>query len=182
MNSEYREDYVSGKRKYTGNIIGVDLVTVTLPNGKNATRDVVVHPGASVVVPVNENGDVYLVRQFRTPIGKSTLELPAGKLDAGEEPRVCAERELFEETGLTASNVKHLFSIHSTPGFCNEVLHMYLATGLVKGMAQTDDDEFLTVEKFNIKDLPKMIYNGEITDAKTIIGIFAARDYVEGIL
>lgn len=175
------EEKITGKRKvYKGNIIDVEIFDVELPNGKKATRDVVVHPGATVVIPVNEKGELYLVKQFRTPVGETMLELPAGKLDPGENPEECAKRELREETGLKSENIKHLISINTTPGFSNEVLHMYAATGLKEGESSTDEDEFLTTEKIHVEKLLEMVLNHEITDAKTIIGILLAEKIIKG--
>ena len=114
---DYMEKTIRVDRKYTGNIINVDRVTVELPNGKEATRDIVRHPGASVVIPITEDGDLLLVEQFRKPCEMVSLELPAGKLDAGEAPEVCAERELREETGYIAGSIRKVIEIHSTPGF-----------------------------------------------------------------
>jgi len=170
----YEEKTIKREHIYKGNIIKVESLTVTLPNGKEATRDLVIHPGASVVIPIDNNGEIYMVRQYRKPIDKISLEIPAGKLDAGEDPLVCARRELKEETGLTAGNIKHLISIHSTPGFCNEVLHLYVATDLKAGESCADEDEFISTEKYPISELLNMILNHEITDAKTIIGILMA--------
>ncbi len=172
---EYSEKTLKTEDIYKGNIIKVQNLTVSLPNGKEATRDIVLHPGASVVVPVNENGEIYMVRQFRKPLDFTTLELPAGKLDSlGEDPKICAERELIEETGLRAQSMEHLISIHTTPGFCNEVIHMYMATGLTQGESCTDEDEFLDVDKIHVSQLVDMILEHKITDAKTIIGVLLA--------
>ncbi len=176
----YEEKTVSEKHIYKGNIINVDNLTVTLPDGRQATRDIVRHPGASVVVPLNEKGEVYMVRQFRKPIDAVTLEIPAGKLDPGEDPLICAKRELKEETGLEAKEIKHLVSIHSTPGFSNEVLHMYSATGLSEGESCADEDEFISTEKYPVADLIEMILNGKITDAKTIVGVLLADKILSG--
>lgn len=177
---DYYEKTIERKKMYKGNIIGVDLVSVTLPNGKEASRDVVTHPGASVVIPVSENNELYMVRQFRKPIEKELLEIPAGKLDPGEDPMVCAHRELKEETGLVSDNLRHVIDIHSAPGFCDEVLHMYIATDLKEGKSCVDEDEFLSVEKVPVNKLVEMIINHEITDAKTIIGVLLADKYIKG--
>jgi ADP-ribose pyrophosphatase len=176
----YEEKTISTKSIYQGNIIKVESLNVLLPNGKEATRDMVSHPGASVVVPISENGELYMVRQYRKPIEKESLELPAGKLDAGEDPEVCAKRELKEETGLTAKNMKHIISIHSTPGFCNEVLHMYVAQGLEQGDACADEDEFISTERTPVNDLIDKVLKHEITDAKTIIGVLLADKIIKG--
>lgn len=176
----YYEKTIERKSMYKGNIIGVDLISVTLPNGKEASRDVVTHPGASVVIPVSKNNELYMVRQFRKPIDKELLEIPAGKLDAGEDPLICARRELKEETGLDTQNLRHVTDIHSTPGFSDEVLHMYIATDLNEGEACADEDEFLSVEKVPVDVLVDMVLKHEITDAKTIIGILLADKYIKG--
>jgi ADP-ribose pyrophosphatase len=177
---EYTEKTLKTEDIYKGNIIKVQNLTVSLPNGKEATRDIVLHPGASVVVPINENGELYMVKQFRKPLDITTLELPAGKLDsASEDPKICAERELMEETGLRAGKLEHLISIHTTPGFCNEVIHMYAATELVQGESCTDEDEFLDVEKIHIDQLVNMVLDHTITDAKTIIGILMAERIIK---
>lgn len=176
----YEEKTLSREEIYRGNIIKVSSLTVALPDGRTATRDVVAHPGASVILPLNERGEAYLVRQFRKPLESMSLELPAGKLDQGEDPGVCAERELKEETGLTADSIKHVISIHTTPGFSDEVIHLYVATGLTEGDSCTDADEFLSTEKLPVGTLVDMVLKGEITDAKSIIGILLADRVIKG--
>lgn len=171
---QYEEKTVNTNHVYKGKFISLDTVEVVLPDGNRSTRDIILHPGASVVVPLSENNEIYMVRQYRKPIEKVTLELPAGKLDEGEDPKVCAERELKEETGIEAAKIEHMISIHSTPGFSTEVLHLYLASGLTEGTANSDEDEFVSCEKYKIDELIGMIMSNEITDAKTIIGILMA--------
>lgn len=172
---QYNEKTLKTEDIYQGSVIKVQSLTVSLPNGKEAPRDLVLHPGASVIIPLNEKGELYMVKQFRKPLDKTTLELPAGKLDStGEDPKLCAERELMEETGLRAGKLDYLISIHTTPGFCNEVIHMYTATELTQGEACTDEDEFLDVEKIHVSQVVDKILNHEITDAKTIIGVLMA--------
>jgi len=177
---DYEEKQVSEEHIYEGNVIKVSKVSVLLPNGKEATRDIVYHPGASVVVPMSDNRALYMVRQYRTPINQISLELPAGKLDPGEDPLICATRELKEETGLEAKEIQHIISINTTPGFSNEVIHMYLATGLQEGVACADEDEFISTEKIGIDTLIEMILDHEITDAKSIIGILLADKISKG--
>jgi ADP-ribose pyrophosphatase len=171
---KYEEKILYREKKFKGNIIELETYGVELPDGRNATRDVVVHPGASVVIPINNDNEVYMVRQFRTPIEKELLELPAGKLDKNEAPRDCALRELKEETGLSAGKIEHIISIHTTPGFSNEVIHVYLATELEVGSSNADPDEFILCEKHHIDDLVNMVFEHKITDAKTIIGLLSA--------
>jgi ADP-ribose pyrophosphatase len=176
----YEEKTIAKEHIYKGGVINVDKLTVLLPNGKEATRDMVSHPGASVIIPISENDELFMVRQYRKPLEATTLEIPAGKLDAGEDPLDCACRELKEETGINAKNVKHILSIHSTPGFCFEVLHMYVATGLDEGEACSDEDEFISAEKIKISSLIDMVLKHEITDAKSIIGILLADKIIKG--
>lgn len=176
----YEEKTLSKKPIYKGNIIDVESWNVLLPNGKEATRDVVLHPGASVIIPITDKGEVYLVRQYRKPIDQESLEIPAGKLDKGEDPLDCAKRELKEETGLDAKDVRHLINIHSAPGFSNEVLYMYVAKELSQGKACADEDEFISAEKYPINTLVDMVVKNEITDAKTIIGILMADKIIKG--
>ncbi len=176
----YYEKTVKEERKYSGNIINVDKVTVVLPNGKEATRDIVRHPGASVVVPITDNGELILVEQYRKPCDMVSLEIPAGKLDEGESPDVCAKRELKEETGYHAETLQKVMCIHSTPGFSDEILHMYVATGLMEDTACPDEDEFISFGKYRVSECIQMIEKGKITDAKTIIGIFLADRILKG--
>jgi len=176
----YYEKTIKEERKYTGNIINVNKLTVELPNGKLVTRDVVRHPGASVIVPITDDGMLLMVTQFRKPCDMISLELPAGKLDDGEEPEICAKRELLEETGFLAGNLVKAFEIHSTPGFSDECLHMFIATDLTESEACPDEDEFISCSRFSISDLIDMVKKGEITDAKTIIGIFLADKIKKG--
>jgi ADP-ribose pyrophosphatase len=176
----YEEKTVSRESIYNGSIINVEKLTITLPNGKPATRDIVRHPVAAVIIPLSDDGELYMVRQYRKPIEKVLLELPAGKLDSGENPEVCAKRELKEETGLTAKILNHIISIHTTPGFSDELIHVFLAAGLKEGEARADEDEFISCEKVSIQKLINMIVEHEITDAKSIIGIFIADKIVKG--
>ena len=176
----YYEKTVNEERKYTGNIINVDKVTVVLPDGRESTRDVVRHPGASVILPITDDGKIIMVEQYRKPCEMISLELPAGKLDAGEPPEECAKRELKEETGYIAGKLAKVLTIHSTPGFSDEVLHMFVATDLVEKNAHPDEDEFISCRKYDISELISMVEKGEITDAKTIIGIFLADRIIKG--
>lgn len=171
---KYNEKTISSKNIYNGNIIDVNMLKVILPNGREAKRDIVSHPGAAVIIPISKNEEIFMVRQYRKPIEKVSLEVPAGKLDQGEKAEVCARRELKEETGLSADNMKYIISVHSTPGFCDEVLHFFVATGLREGEVCADEDEIISCEKIALSGLLNKVFNNEITDAKTIIGIFFA--------
>ena len=177
----YTEKLLSEKLAASGGIVDFYKAEVELPDGKKAKRDIIKHPGASVIVPVTNDGYMYLVRQFRTPVGEQTLEIPAGKLDKGEDSKECARRELEEETGFRGK-LTHISSYYSTPGFSNEILHMYLATNLEQDKSHPDADEFISTEKYKIEDLLSMIIAGKIIDAKTIIGILIADRYLKGTL
>lgn len=144
-----------------------------LPDGKKAVYSKVLHNGAAVVVPVANDGGVYLVRQHRPAPGIETLELPAGKLEPGEPPQECAARELEEETGYRAGKISFLIKFYSAIGYSNEMLHVYVAEELEVGSQNLDEDEFVTVEKYSLSELRAMILNGEIVDSKTIAGVLA---------
>lgn len=163
------------KRVFDGKIIHVDHMTATLPNGKQALREVAVHPGASAIVPVDEEGNVYLVRQFRAPLERVTLEIPAGKLDdPGEDRLEAAKRELREETGFAAKTWTKLTDLATTPGFCSEAISIYLATGLTAGETDFDEDEFIHLVKLPLREAAEMVARGELCDSKTICGILLA--------
>ena len=147
-----------------------------MPNGHTAPREWIKHPGAAAVVPILPNGDIILVKQFRYPVNKVTIEIPAGKLDVeGEDPVGCAHRELSEETGYTASTVKHLISFYPTCGYSNEYLHIYLCRDLTRGEKHWDKDECIEILEYTPDELIDLIMKGEIEDSKTIIGILFAR-------
>ncbi|MEN8907167.1 MAG: NUDIX hydrolase [Clostridiales bacterium] len=176
---EYKEKTLKVKNQYKGSFFEVETIDVKLPDGNESKRDIIRHPGAAVIIAIDNENKIYMVRQFRKAIEKDLLELPAGKLDfKGEKPIDCAKRELKEETGLTASEFKHLTTIYSAPGIMDEKLHIFLARGLEQGEAEPDEEEFLDVEKYNLKELEKMIFEGELVDSKTIVGIM----FIEKIL
>lgn len=163
------------ERVYEGRLVKVNRLDVTLPDGKEATREAIRHPGASAIVPVDEEGNVTLVRQYRAPIAQVLLEIPAGKLDDKDEDRLeAAKRELREETGLTAEKWKHLTDIVTAPGFCDELISIYLATGLSDGEDEPDEDEFLNIVKMPLTELIEMAKRGEISDSKTLVGLLLA--------
>lgn len=172
---EYYEKTISTELKYKGNIINVEKLVVELPNGKLASRDVVRNAGASVVVPIIDD-EIILVQQFRKPPEKVFIELPAGKLEYGEDPAVCAARELKEETGYSTGKLVKILELYPAPAFSDEVLHIYLATELEKGLAEPDEDEFISAKAYKITEVLSMIDEGIINDSKTVAGIlFAAR-------
>ena len=158
------------KKNYVfhGNIINVRQDMALLPNSNIATRDVVEHKGGVCIVPLCDNNDVVLVKQFRYPYLQVVTEIPAGKRDsADEEPLECGKRELNEEIGATAKEYTFLGELYPSPGYCDEVIYMYLATGLTFGDTDLDEDEFLEVERMPLKKAVDMVLSGEIKDAKT---------------
>ena len=177
---DYEEKTVSKKNVYDGNIIEVDVLKVSQPDGREATREIVRHSGGAAVVPISDKGEVYLVRQYRKPVEIELLEIPAGKLDKGEEPLECAKRELKEETGLEAKKMRHLIDLYCAPGYSSEKVYIYVATELIEGEACADEGEFISTEKIPIHELVKMIINNEITDAKTVAGILLAEKIIKG--
>lgn len=168
------EKRIDGEVKYSGIIVKVRLDHAELENGKVVRREVVEHPGGVGILPIDDEGNCYMVRQFRYPFSRQLLEIPAGKLENGEEPLTCAVRELSEETGLEADELVELGACYTSPGFSSEVLHLYLARGLHAGKAHLDEDEFLNVEKHSLEELLEMADRRELPDAKTVIAILKA--------
>ena len=154
------------------------MLTVRLPNGHTSQREYVTHPGAVLVVPILPNGNIVLEKQFRYPLHQVFIELPAGKIDAGEDTLVTGKRELKEETGYTASHWVSLGYQHPCIGYSNEVIHTYLAYGLTAGAHFRDDDESLIVYEDSLANCLEMIKSGEITDGKTIIALFLTEKYL----
>lgn len=169
------ETFLDGQVVFPGKIIRVEHWQVRLPNGETALREVACHPGASAVVALDEDGNVILVRQHRIAVGRLTLEIPAGKLDSPEEdPLFCAKRELSEETGFTAQTWEKLTCLETTPGFCTERIHIYLAKGLSRGETHPDEDEFVSTTRMPLKEAVERVMSGEFRDGKTALGIMMA--------
>ena len=163
---------LESERVYDGKLLHINCDTVRLPDGRQAFREYVVHPGAVMVIPLFDDGRVLMESQYRYPIDAVTLEVPAGKLDApDEDPLVCAERELSEETGYTAEHITKLTTIATTVGFSNEKIHLYVAEGLTPGKQHTDEDEFINVVKVPLAEAVAMATDGRIVDAKSVISI-----------
>lgn len=168
---------LKSEKIYSGKIFDLIVDEILYPSGNKSVREVAAHPGGAVVVPVLGNNDIILVKQYRYPIRQFVYELPAGKLNPGEDPAACACRELEEETGYQAARWKKLTAIYTTPGFCNEQLHLYLATDLSKserGQQLEEGEASLTVENIPLRRVIEMIEKGEIVDGKTICGILLA--------
>ena len=165
MNLE--EKTLSQSYPYRGSIINLRLDEALLPNGATARREVVEHPGGVCVAALTDREELLFVRQFRYPYGQVLLELPAGKLSAGEDPLECGKRELREETGAKAQQYLSLGKLYPSPGYCGEIIHLYLATGLCFGDSQPDEDEFLEADRLPLADAAQMVLDGRIADAKT---------------
>lgn len=171
----HMEKLITSNEIYQGRIIRITNDTVELENGKTAHREVVHHHGGAAIIPMNQQREIYMVRQFRYPFGRELLEIPAGKLESGEAPLPAAIRELEEECGLTADHFQELFPIYPSVGYDTEVIYLYLATGLHQTHAHLDEDEFLDLECYPLDTLVSMIQKGEIRDAKTVAGILKVK-------
>ena len=166
------EKKISSEKIFDGVLLHVFKDEVKLPNGDTATREWIKHPGASSVIPLLPDNQIILVKQYRYPVAQVTLEVPAGKLDKpGEDPIVCAQRELSEETGYTAGKLWKLTTIATTVGFSNEVIHLYAASDLTAGTQHPDEDEFINTVKMPLVDALQLVYAGKIIDSKSIISI-----------
>lgn len=166
-----RERGLTQEAAFRGNLVKVRVDTVALPNGETAQREIVEHPGAVAVIPMTEDGKIVLVRQFRYPINRITLELPAGKLELGEQPDATCMRELAEETGLKAAQLEKLTEFVVAPGYTTERITLYKATGLTPTTATRDEDEFVETVEVTFDEALAMVRDGRIFDAKTIIGL-----------
>lgn len=168
--AELSEVITAEDTMFSGLIFDVNRIHVTLPNGHESARDVVRHRGAVAVVALTDDGRICLVRQYRTALDRVTVEIPAGKLDPGEDPLTCAKRELLEETGMVADRMAFLTTLATTPGFTDERIHLYMATGLTFGPAHPDEDEFLNVDLVPLDELIDAVLDGRIEDSKTVCG------------
>ncbi|HEX6048399.1 MAG TPA: NUDIX hydrolase [Gemmatimonadaceae bacterium] len=180
--SKYR---IGSRRVYTGRVINLDLDTVRFPNGSTGELEMIRHPGASAIVPFlgDPNGpdpEILLLRQFRYAAEEVLYEVPAGRLDPGEDPLDCARRELLEETGCRASHIEHLYTMYTTPGFTDEKIHVFMAEGLERGETDHEPDEFITVEGVTLSAALGLIQRGEIKDAKTALSILFAAGFRAG--
>ncbi len=179
MPIDLSEHCISSQTIASGGMLTVKRDQVRLPNGNTSQREYVIHPGAVVVVPILPNGNVVLEKQFRYALHQVFIELPAGKIDAGEDILITGQRELLEETGYSASDWVKLGHQHPCIGYSNEIIHIYLARGLSAGAHQRDDDEHLDIFEAPFEQCLSMIQNGEITDGKTMIALFFAEKYLQ---
>ena len=165
---KFYEKTIPKKLIYSGNYLKISNIEVELPNGKITTRDIINHPGACAIIPFIDDNTILLIEQFRKPLNKTILEIPAGKLSENESILDCAHRELEEETGYIAEEMTYLGSIATAPGFCDEIIHLFKATNLSLGNKCCDEDEFTEVKSFNLDEVKSMIKSGKIIDTKTI--------------
>ena len=162
---------MSSRRIFDGEVINLRVDEVKLENGVVATREVVEHRGATAIVPILDNGEVVLVRQYRYPVQAELLEIPAGTSEPNEDPKNCAIRELEEETGYRCGNIQELAAIFLAPGYSTEKIHIFLAKSLAKTQTHMDEDEKITTETYPLKVALEKIKTGEIRDAKSIVGL-----------
>ncbi len=185
MEEETKAGRVKSSRVYTGKIVCLDVASVRFPDGSISELELIRHSGASAIVPFlsdpeGEDPQVLMIRQYRYAADGYLYEIPAGRLDKGESPRDCAARELKEETGCTADNFDHLLTIYTTPGFTDEKIHLFMATGLVAGETKHEVDEFLDLHPMRLSRALEMVEAGEIQDAKTVIGLLFAAGFRSG--
>ena len=163
---------------YSGKVVDLFVDTVRLPSGRNVIREVVHHPGGVVALPVLDDGKLLLIRQFRYPLQSYILEFPAGKLDSGQSPLDTMKRELEEETGCEAKVLRYEFSFHTSPGFCDEIIHFFIASGLTCTAQRLEEGEHITLERYTLEECLQMIRTGEIADGKTILGLLWYRNQI----
>lgn len=168
----FYEQTIETKPIFNGRMISLQVDTVRLPDGSASTREIVKHPGAVAVIALLD-GKLLVVEQFRKPLDKAQVEIPAGKLEPGEDPLEAAGRELEEETGYRAARLSHLQSFSTSPGFADEIVHLYVAEELEKGTAALDEEEFLTCEAITLEQAWQYIRDGRICDAKTLLAVYA---------
>ena len=177
-----REERIAGEDIYDGIFLKMKRDTVSLPNGQKAVREYLTHPGAVAIVALLDDGRVLLERQYRYPIAKACIEIPAGKLDPHENPLLCAQRELAEETGYTAKKWSYIRRIHPVISYSTEFIDIYLAEGLVPGASHLDEEEFLDVFAAPLEQLIAWVEEGEITDVNTTISAYWLDRYRQGLV
>ncbi len=168
------EETISSKTVFKGVVFDVAVKDIITPEGKRSSREIVKHPGGACILPVDDEGNCYLVKQFRSPFEKVMLEAPAGKLEKDEDPLHCVSREITEETGFTASNIESVGSIAATPGYCSEVISLYIGTGLEYKGGNPDPNEYIATVKMPLEQAIKMADEGKINDAKTLVLLYKA--------
>lgn len=169
-----RETIIHQQQIYSGRVVTLSLLDVTLPNGEAGTRELIQHPGAVAIVALDSDDNVLLVTQYRIAADKILREIPAGTLKLGEDPFVCAERELQEETGYKPGKLERIGGIYPAPGYTTEFIHLFIATDLTESRLAMDDDEFIEVERMPLADAIALVDSGEIADAKSVAGLLRA--------
>jgi ADP-ribose pyrophosphatase len=177
---------IGSRRLYSGRIINIDMDEVRFPNGSTGELEMVRHPGAAAVVPflsdpLGDDPQILLLKQYRYAAEDYLYEVPAGRLDPGEDPADCARRELREETGCSAERVEHLLTFYTTPGFTDEKIHLFMATGLAEGVTGREPDEFIEVQTFPLSTALSMVRSGEIRDGKTALALLYAAGFKVGL-
>ncbi|TDL34676.1 NUDIX hydrolase [Jeotgalibacillus sp. S-D1] len=170
---KFEEKTIVKEVLYEGKIINLQIETVTLPNGKTSKREIIKHPGAVCVIALTEENKLIMVEQYRKALERSVLEIPAGKLEPGEEPIITAARELEEETGYGSENLVHLISFYTSPGFADELVHVYVAKNLYKieNARGADEDEFVELQELTLEEAEKCVADQRIFDAKTAYAV-----------
>ena len=176
---DLNERVIKTEKIFDGKVVKLRVDTVELPDKKLATREVIGHPGGVGIIALDANNDVLLVKQFRPGAKGVLLEIPAGKLEYGENPEECGRRELIEETGFLAKEFLHLAKFYVTPAYCEEIINIYFARDLVESKQKLDEGEFLNVIKIPFFELYKMVVDGEVTDGKTIIAVLKVKELLE---
>jgi ADP-ribose pyrophosphatase len=177
---------LSSRRIYTGRVLNLDVDQVRFPDGSTGELEIIRHPGASAVLPflsdpAGDDPQIMLIKQYRYAVEDFVYEIPAGRIDQGEDPLTCARRELLEETGCTAADLEHIYTFFTTPGFIDEKIHAFLATGLQHGETEREADEFMTVETMTLSRALGLIQKGEIRDGKTALTILYAAGFRAGL-
>lgn len=173
------ERVTESRRIYSGRIVGLREDTVRMPNGRTAGREVVEHADVVAIVPLDRQGNVVMVRQYRLPAGATLLEVPAGGVDEGEEIEAAAQRELQEETGYRAEKLERLGGLFVSPGYCTEFVHLFLASGLIEDALEADADEDIAVERVPLAEAVRMAEAGDIRDGKSIAGILLTARFLK---
>jgi len=168
---QFKEETISTENVYQGRILNLRVDKIKLPDNKKSMREIVEHSGGVTIIPVTDSGEILLVKQYRKAVEEVLYEIPAGKLESGEDPVHCAERELEEETGYRPGEIKKLYSFYTSPGYSDEIIHLYIARELKYIGQNFDNDEFIVVEKIKKEEIMELINRGHIKDSKTIIGL-----------
>ncbi|MCF6093462.1 NUDIX hydrolase [Microaerobacter geothermalis] len=173
----FEEKTITSRTIYEGRIISLKLDEVEMPDGRISSREIVNHPGAVAIIAITDQDQMVMVKQYRKPLEKTIIEIPAGKLEKGEKPEECALRELQEETGYTAKSLLHIASFYTSPGFADEIIHLFWADQLVKGENAPDDGEFVELVEITWDEAKDLLKSGVIIDAKTILALYVWENY-----